>query len=332
MSHTVRALVTLALLASAGSALGAADEPPGPAAPPTAATPAAPAATEAAPKRFSLSVKEEGPRVVFDLIARAVDERILVDSSVQGGRVTADWKDATLDEALTEACKQLGVAWKRVYVPPHTALVPDNVSQIYRTLRSLVAGGLVALEPGDDKASMLLLNAPLPANFRGVMEQPNTGFRRCVLVLNERVPLQTAHSPAADEESGAWQPGQPLTPRRMAALSRGLLVAMAQMSPEQRQAAMQMSLESQMEILSQNPQLLGQFVRESTGMQMQFMMRNPEMLQGVMQAAMQAQISAIQQMSPEQRQMLVQIQLQTLRSIPPDQMQQLMQLFGGGRR
>ncbi|MDH7568716.1 MAG: hypothetical protein QHJ73_03930, partial [Armatimonadota bacterium] len=245
--------------------------------------------------------------------------------STARGAITADWKEVTVEEALTEACRQIGAAWKRVYIPPGTAVNADNVSQIYRNLRALVAGGLVVLDPQTGRGTVLLLNTPLPNEYREVMEAPNTGFRRAYLVLREHVPLVPAQLPPDDGHP--WQPGEPLTPAKMARLQADTLAALSRMSPEERQAALRAAAEAQMAIFAQNPQLLTQFVRETAGMQTQILTQHPELMQGVMQSAVQAQIEAMQQMTPEQRQEMVRAQQEMMRQIPPEQLRQLIELM-----
>lgn len=296
---------------------------------PTAPAPVAAAAEQEAPapKRFSLTLEKEPPRAALARIAKESGELVLPDSTVNRGEVTATWKDVTVEEAVADLCRQVGLSWKRVYLPPGTAASGDNVSQIYRSLRALHAGGLVAFEPGSGRGTMLLLNVPLPQEYQSVMERPNTGFRRAYLVLNQHQPLVPGQQPVDDGEP--WRPGEQLTPEKMARLQRDTMAALSQLSPEQRQAALQASMQSQMEIFTQNPQLMAQFVKEAGALQMRFVMEHPEVFQTVMQSAMQAQIEMLQEMPAEQLQQIMKMQMEAAKQIPPETMQRLMELMRG---
>lgn len=290
---------------------------------PAAAAEEAPAAPPAV-KRISLAVRGERPRIALARVGELAGEAVLVDSTVQAP-ITADWRDKSVEEVLDDACKALGVAWKRVYLPPGTAANPDNVSQIYRSLRALYAGGLVAFEPGSEKGTILLLNTKLPKDTQTVMEQPNSGFWRAYLVLDERKPLVPQAAPPDDERP--WQPGEPLTPKKMARMQREMFAALSRMAPEERQAAMAAAMVAQMDIFAQNPQLIAQFVKESATIHAQFMTQHPEMMQTITQAAMQAQIEALQEMTPEQRTTMLKAQMDAVKQIPKEQMQQLIELM-----
>ena len=269
------------------------------------------------PKRFSLSLKNENARATFYRIGKESGQTVLPDSTLNRGLVTAEWKDVTVEEALEAACKQLNASWRRVYLPPGTAANADNVSQIYRSL--------VAFEPGMGRGTVLLLNAKLPAEYEKVMEQPDTAFRRAYLDLRLHTPLVPQR--AAGDDGKPWQPGDTLTPAKLARLSGDLLSALSQMSPEERQAALQAQIASQMEAFARNPQMMAQFVKESAGIQLQFMAQNPELVQTITQSAMQAQIEVIQQMTPEQRQAWAKAQMDVIKQIPPEQMKQLTDLM-----
>ncbi len=293
---------------------------------PVLAAPEAPAAPQpAAPKRLTLSAKGEPVAALLARVGEASGALILPDSTAVG-KVTGEWQDAALEDVLTAIAGQLKLSWKRVYLPPGTAATGDNVSQIYRALRALQAGGLVALEPNGEHGTVLLLNTALPKEYRGVMEQPNSGFRMAYLVLNERVAL-TPRAPQV-ESVEAWRPGARMTPENYTKLANDMLIALSQLPPEERQAVLALAMESQLQIMVQNPQLMAQMIYESAGLQFKFIADNPELSRAIMQAGMQASIEAMQLMSPAQLQAFLRLQQELVKELPQEQLQQLMKLAG----
>ena len=219
---------------------------------PVLAAPEAPAAPQpAAPKRLTLSAKGEPVAALLARVGEASGALILPDSTAVG-KVTGEWQDAALEDVLTAIAGQLKLSWKRVYLPPGTAATGDNVSQIYRALRALQAGGLVALEPNGEHGTVLLLNTALPKEYRGVMEQPNSGFRMAYLVLNERVAL--ARAPQV-ESVEAWRPGARMTPRHHTKLANDSAL-IACRNCRRRSGRRCCAMESQLQIMVQNPQLM----------------------------------------------------------------------------
>jgi hypothetical protein len=287
------------------------------------AAPEAPPKPEAL-KRFSLALNNVQAKPALLLVGRACGELVLADSTLGRGVISADWKDVTVEDALTDACKQLGASWKRVYLPPRTVPVADNVSQLYRSLRGLYAGGIVALEPDSDRGSILLSNSALPKGTRELMEGAGNDFRRAYLVLRPNVPLT---QPAADD-GGPWQPGQPLSAGKFARMQRDMAAALAQMTPEERQAALGAGIEAQMAVFGQNPQLMQQVVQDYSVLQTRLVISNPQIIGAVVQGIVQGHLDVLPQMTPEQRQELRDTGRDAFRQLPPDQLMQLMILMG----
>lgn len=277
------------------------------------------------PKPVTLTAKNEPAAKFLQRLREASGELILPDSTVEGD-VTGEWKDAKVGDVLTDVTKALKLSWKRLYLPPGTGMTGDNVSQVYRSLQALRTSGLVALDPDGQRGTILLLNASLPKDYTTTMEQPNSGFRRAYLVLNEKVPLVPKVPEGAVQ---AWKPGDRLTPENYTKLSNEMLAALAQLPPEEREAVLRQAMEAQTRLMAQNPQLMAQMIREGAMMQFRFMTENPELTQMIVQTAMQAQLEALQSMTPEQLQAFAQMQADIIRQIPPEQLEQFARIMGG---
>jgi ABC-type dipeptide/oligopeptide/nickel transport system ATPase component len=273
----------LALLAPAGRASAQPISPPS----------VAPATPEAQ------TIALEFDRIEIQRVAQSLTERthrsILLDGTVKPALpVSLTGSAKSVEEALDQLTKPLGLTWKKVYIPKSSA--PANGEQIDRlveTVKKISTAGLVVEDPASHRVTLYLRDLPTAPNLEAQIHT-TWPFLQPVYLLSD--PKAAPRKPEKPE------PPRPATPDQFAAMERQRMDLLMKMSPDERAKAMQQAM----------------------GMVFQ---TDPAAMQEMMRAGMQAFMQTMQQMTPEQRQQMFSMSMQMMQSIPPETWQNLFQMF-----
>jgi ABC-type dipeptide/oligopeptide/nickel transport system ATPase component len=283
MKRLNRFCVCLALLALGGRA---------PAQPAAHSTPAA-KATEAQ------TIALEFDRIEIQRVAETLSERthksVLLDSTVKSTLpVTLTGSAKTIEEALDQLSRPLGLIWKKIYVMKSAA--PANGEQIARLVEAVKAvstPGLVVEDPASHQVTLYLRDLPAAPDLEAQIHAAWPFLQPVYLLSNPKAAVQKPEKQA---------PAQPATPEQFAAIERQRMDMFMKLSPDERAKAMQQSM----------------------GMVLQ---TDPAAMQEMMRTGMQAWMQTMQQMTPEQRQQMISMSMQMMQSIPPETWQNLFQMF-----
>lgn len=294
----------LALLGVGGTAPaepGPPNRPPGAAAPPRGGAPAG-APRPAASSPVAVPIALEFDRIEIQRVAQTLSERthrsVLLDGSVQPALpVTATGTAKTLEEALDQLTRPLGLAWKKVYVAKGPAPVNgERIASLVESIKGVPAAGVVVEDPAARQVTLYLRNLPAAADLEAQIRTA-WPFLEPVYLLSD--PRPAAKKP--DEKERA----RPAPPDRFANLERERMELLLKMSPEERAKATQRAMNMLLQI-------------------------DPDAMQEMMRSGMQAWVQTMQQMTPEQRQQWMQMSLRMFQSIPPETWQNMFQMFRPG--
>jgi len=210
---------------------------------------------------------------------------IVADSSVSG-KVTLGLKNKPLPEALDVLCKQLGLTWRRIFLPRNQNIAPDKLSEIIRALKALEVAGIFIEDPATGQGTSLMKNFPLQPGYDAQMTAGGSAFKAVYLVTDEKA-SKTAQARKEEKGSKDQKPGRV---QRYVDIAREQMEMLMQMTPEERREAMM------------------------AGMQM-FMNMDPQARQQMMQMGMQMGMEMFQQMDPQMRQQLIEQSMQAFQQM-----------------
>ena len=256
-----------------------------------------PPAAAATPEARNISL--EFDRIEIQRVAQNLSERthksVLLDGTVKPTLpVTLTGSAKTVEEALDQLTKPLGLTWKKVYVMKSSA--PANGEQIARlveTVKGVSTSGLVVEDPASHQVTLYLRDLPATPNLEAQIHTAWPFLQPVYLLSNPK---------AAVPKLEKKEPPRPVTPDQFAAMERQRMDMFMKLSPDERAKAMQQAM----------------------GMVFQ---TDPAAMQEMMRAGMQAWMQTMQQMTPEQRQQMLSMSMQMMQSIPPETWQNLFQMF-----
>ena len=256
-----------------------------------------PSAAAATPEAQTLAL--EFDRIEIQRVAQTLSERthknVLLDGTVKPTLpVTLTGSAKSVEEALDQLTRPLGLTWKKVYVMKTSA--PANGEQIARlveTVKEVSTSGLVVEDPASRQVTLYLRDLPAAPNLEAQIHTAWPFLQPVYLLSNPK---------AAMRKPEKQEPPRPATPDQFAAMERQRMDLFMKMSPDERAKAMQQAM----------------------GMVFQ---TDPAAMQEMIRAGMQAWMQTMQQMTPEQRQQMLSMSMQMMQSIPPETWQNLFQTF-----
>jgi hypothetical protein len=254
--------------------------------------------TAPAPATISLAFDRIDIQRVAQTLTEQTHKSVLLDASVQPTTVVTSTGGAkTLEEALNQLTKPLGLVWKKVYVTK-TAIPIDGrqVARLVDTVKGVLSPGVVVEDPATRQVTLYLRDLPAAPDLEAQIKTAWPFLQPVYLLSDPR--------PSAKKNEKQERP-RPNSPEQFAQLEQQRTAMFLKMSPEDRAKAVQQAMSMMLQT-------------------------DPAAMQQMMQAGMQAWVQTMQQMTPDQRQQFVAMSMQMMQTIPADTWQNLFQMFRPG--